>query len=238
MASLALKALTIPALTKHSATVIFVHGLGDTGLGWQPFADDAHQDPALKHIKWILPHAPVKAVTANMGMKMPAWFDITSFDFDEDDETGMLQTVKSLNQLITTEVEAGIDPRRIVLGGFSMGGAMTLLTGLSIKEQLGGLIVLSGWLPLRNKLKSMLSSHAKDVPIFWGHGADDPLVQLRWGKLSKDVLTSSEIGIPEASSPSEGKGLSFNVYPGLQHSASDRELDDAKTWLKKVLPGN
>ncbi|KAL0945649.1 hypothetical protein HGRIS_014803 [Hohenbuehelia grisea] len=135
-------------------------------------------------------------------------------------------------------LEAGIDPGRIVLGGFSMGGAMTLLTGLSIKEQLGGLVVLSGWLPLRNKLKSMLSSHAKDVPIFWGHGADDPLVQLRWGKLSKDVLTSSEIGIPEALSPSEGKGLSFNVYPGLQHSASDRELDDAKTWLKKVLPGN
>jgi len=237
MASLALKCLTIPAITKHTATVIFIHGLGDTGGGWEFFASLTRQDPALRHIKWILPHAPVKPVTANGGMPIPAWFDILSFDLDTDDEPGMLETVNKIDNLISTEVAAGINPGRIVLGGFSMGGAMTLLTGLTVKEKLGGLMVLSGWLPMRTKLESMLSSHAKSVPIFWGHGEADPLVRFVWGTRSKEFLTSSRIGIPEAKPPFEEKGLSFNSYPGLQHSASDKELDDATRWLKKIVPG-
>lgn len=99
---------------------------------------------------------PTIPITANMGMSMPGWFDIKEFDFNSaEDEKGMLQTVHQLNQLITGEVDAGIEASRIVLGGFSQGGAMTLLTGLTSERKLAGLAVLSGWLPLRYKFKSV-----------------------------------------------------------------------------------
>jgi predicted esterase len=99
--------------------------------------------------------SPTISITANFGMQMPGWFDIKAFDFKSaEDEEGMMKTVHSLNQLITSEVDAGVDPSRIVLGGFSQGGAMTLLTGLTNERRLAGLVVLSGWLPLRYKVKA------------------------------------------------------------------------------------
>ncbi|KAF4572502.1 hypothetical protein EYR36_007009 [Pleurotus pulmonarius] len=205
--------------------VVDWEGLGDTGYGWEPVADDASSDSALQHIKWILPHAPVKPVTANMGMAMPSWFDIKAFGagFSQgEDEKGMLETVGSLQGLIDAEVAAGIDPSRIVLGGFSQGAAMTLLTGLTTPTKLGGL---------------MISPHATSLPIFWGHGEADPLVKFEWGTLSRDFL-ATEVGIALASSKADAKGLNFNGYRGLVHSASPEEINDVKAWLKKVIPGN
>jgi len=116
--------------------------------------------------------SPTRKVTANMGMEMPSWyvfehsikttlhilgrFDIYSFGFDvEEDSKGMLQTVQQLNALIESEVEIGLDPSRIILGGFSQGAAMSLLTGLTCKHKLGGVVVLSGWLPLRKNFVSV-----------------------------------------------------------------------------------
>ncbi|KAF9493964.1 Phospholipase/carboxylesterase [Pleurotus eryngii] len=238
MSSIALKFLSVPAVAKHTATVIF--GLGDTGYGWEPVADDASSDSALQHIKWILPHAPMKPVTANMGITMPSWFDIKAlgagFGHGED-EKGMLETVGLLQGLIDAEVAAGIDPGRIILGGFSQGAAMTLLTGLTTPTKLGGLVVLSGWLPLKEKIKSMISPHATSLPIFWGHGDADPLVKFEWGTVSRDFL-STELGFALASSKADTKGLSFNGYRGLVHSSSPEEINDLKAWLKKVMPGN
>ncbi|KAJ7693823.1 Phospholipase/carboxylesterase/thioesterase [Mycena rosella] len=234
MAALApLKFIAVPALSKHTATVIFVHGLGDTGSGWKPVADMFKT--SLPHVKWVLPHSPSMAVTANGGMVMPSWFDILSFGFDsEEDQPGMLKTAHSLNQLITAEVDAGIPAHRIVLGGFSQGGAMSLLTGLTAERKLAGLAILSGWLPLRASIKSMASEHATKLPIFWGHGAADPLVKFELARASVDFLTKN-IGITEA--PSTGdKGLSFNAYPGVGHSTNEQELSDVKAWLTKVLP--
>ncbi|KAJ7044826.1 Phospholipase/carboxylesterase/thioesterase [Mycena alexandri] len=236
MATLApLKFITVPALSKHTATVIFVHGLGDTGAGWKPVADMFKSE--LPYVKWVLPNAPSMPVTANGGMVMPSWFDIYSFDFDgKEDQAGMLKTSHALNQLITAEVDNGIPANRIVLGGFSQGAAMSLLTGLTAERKLAGLAVLSGWLPLHKIFKSMASEHAASTPIFWGHGSADPLVQYKMGRSSADFLIK-EIGTPAASG-GEVKGLSFNTYDGVGHSTNQKELDDLKSWLKKALPAS
>ncbi|EJF62227.1 Phospholipase/carboxylesterase [Dichomitus squalens LYAD-421 SS1] len=237
MASQALKFLTVAPRVKHSATVIFVHGLGDTGAGWQPVAEMLARDPQLQHVKWVLPHAPIQPVTANGGMRMPSWFDIYEFGSinAREDETGMLQTVHSLNQLITAEVDAGVPANRIVLGGFSQGAGMTLLTGLTNERRLAGLAVLSGWLPLRNKVKAMLSDHAKKLPVFWGHGEDDPIVGFDKATMSLQFL--QQIGIPkvEPEKVLEG-GIEFHAYPDLGHSADPQEIAELQTFLQKVIP--
>ncbi|KAJ7368823.1 Phospholipase/carboxylesterase [Mycena albidolilacea] len=235
MAAIApLKVLTVAALSKHTATVIFVHGLGDSGHGWKPVADMFKSQ--LPHVKWILPHAPALSVTANAGMVMPAWFDILSFGFNAaEDEKGMLQTMHSLNQLITAEVDAGIPASRIVLGGFSQGAAMTVLTGLTAERKLAGLAVLSGWLPLREKIKAMASDHAASIPIFWAQGAEDPLVRPEMARQSADFVIE-HIRTPVAPTTGELKGLAYHSYDGVEHSTNQKELDDLKAWLKKALP--
>jgi len=234
MATTKLKFLSIPAISKtHTATVIFIHGLGDTGDGWQPAAEMLGRNPALSHIKWILPHAPRQRVTLNMGMMMPSWYDIYSLADDdlanrEEDEKGLLASRSALNELITEEVESGTPPERIVLGGFSQGGVMTLLTGLTSERKLAGLAVLSGYLPLAQKIKSMMSGHALSLPIFWGHGNDDPLIPYKVAESSVDVL-KERLGFPD-------KAIELRKYYGLGHSADAKELGDLANWLKTVLP--
>ncbi|KAI0940286.1 hypothetical protein AcV5_001435 [Taiwanofungus camphoratus] len=233
-----LKFLTVNPRSKHTATIIFVHGLGDSGHGWKPVADVYARDNAMSHIKWILPHAHMSPVTANMGMEMPSWFDIFDFDFGgQEDEAGMLRTAHALNQLISAEIDAGIPANRVVLGGFSQGGAMSLLTGLTTERKLGGLVVLSGWLPLATKFKAMASPHIKSLPIFWGHGKRDPLVKYPLGVRSVEFLKSQLGVLPAASDSPQAGGICFNSYDGLPHSTNNEELRDLLAWLKKVLPG-
>jgi len=236
--SVPLKYLTVNALTgKHTATVIFVHGLGDSGHGWEPVAQMFNKDPELNHVKWILPHAPSKPVTANFGMAMPSWFDIKSFGFKaEEDEKGMLESSRQLNELITAEIDGGLDANRIVLGGFSQGGAMSLLTGLTSERKLAGLAVLSGFLPLRHKFKAMLSDHARSTPIFWGHGSVDPLVSYEMCEKSVAFL-SKECRVKELGETDKAVvGLRCKIYQGMEHSSCPEEMDDLRSWLKSIIP--
>ncbi|KAJ7293864.1 Phospholipase/carboxylesterase [Mycena rebaudengoi] len=226
----------------HSATFILIHGLGDSGFGMQSVASQLQSDPALSHLQFILPHAPTRAITANGKHKMPAWFDLFSFNPpSEDDEAGMMESFASLEQLITNEIESGIDASRIVIGGFSQGATMSLLTAMISSRQLGGAVILSGRLPLRDKvgkypkLKELATSHAASVPIFWGHGSADPMISYSLGRQSADFLTS-EISIPTAPATGEATGLSFNTYQGMAHSIGPQELKDLGTWLKKLVP--
>jgi predicted esterase len=168
----------------------------------------------------------------------------------------MLRTVSSIDQLISAEVDSGIDPGRIVVGGFSQGGAMSILNGLTNERKLAGVACLSGWVVLRDKLKAvcelhilvkplltqlfqMCTSHAPSTPIFWGHGTADPLVTFKIGRTSVEFLKTT-LGFPAAPSdvPDAAalKGVMFKEYAGLQHGASPQELVDLKEWLKKILP--
>ncbi|TFK62017.1 alpha/beta-hydrolase [Pluteus cervinus] len=168
---------------------------------------------------------------------MPSWFDILSFDWKSaEDEKGLLESTRKITELITAEVDAGIPANRVVVGGFSQGAVISLLTGLTGERKLGGVVALSGWVPLKSKFKSMASDHARSVPVFWGHGASDPLVPIRLGTASSQFLTT-ELRLPTAGAESTGAvGLSWNVYQGLEHSASDEELRDLRAWVKKALP--
>ncbi|KAK7049743.1 hypothetical protein VNI00_005774 [Paramarasmius palmivorus] len=174
-----------------------------------------------------------------MGMKnlrlFSIRFDIKSFGFkSEEDEEGMMESVRSLTQLIDAEIKSGLTPNRIVLGGFSQGAAMSLLAGLTSEKRLAGIVALSGWLPLKEKFKASLSPHATSIPIFWGHGTADPLVRLDLAKESVDTLKS--FGFDVHSGVQDTRGLSFNTYAGVAHSTNIQELSDLKTWIGKVLP--
>lgn len=181
-------------------------------------------------------------------------FDIKSFGFkDVEDEAGMLKSKASLTQLIDAELAAGLPPTRIILGGFSQGAAMSLLTGLSLDKQLAGIVCLSGWVPIKDTLQKvrasfllqsllllisdvisqMLAPHSKQMPIFWGHGSGDPLVKPIFAEESVEFLKS--VGISNAK-PGELNGLSYNIYPGVGHSTNMQELEDLKVWIAKVIP--
>lgn len=233
-----LKPIIVNPRAKHTATIIFLHGLGDTGYGWKPVADMFSTDSALHHVKWILPHAPTVPVTANRRVEMPAWYDILGFEWPraQEDEAGMLRSVAYINKLVDSEVDEGISPDRILIGGFSQGGALSLLTGLTSERKFGGVAVLSGYLPLPDRMKTMATFVNKLTPWFWGHGEDDPLVEFSSGVRSADFL-KKELGIPpaDAAAPEKG-GLLFNSYEDVPHSTSNEELRDLKEWLKKVLP--
>ncbi|ESK86812.1 acyl-protein thioesterase 1 [Moniliophthora roreri MCA 2997] len=227
--------LEVPALTKHTATVIFIHGLGDTGYGWKPVADMFQKDAGLGHVKWVLPHAPNIPVTINQGEAMPAWYDIATFGRDKDeDEEGMMKAKRAITALIEREVATGTPLERIVLGGFSQGAVTTLLTGLTIDKKLAGLAPLSGRLPLMGKFKELMSPHATSIPIFWGHGTADPIVSFKFAEESVELLQS--LGFTVIKGGKKPEGLSFNVYKGLPHSTDPFELMDLKAWLKQVIP--
>ncbi|KAI0737674.1 Phospholipase/carboxylesterase/thioesterase, partial [Daedaleopsis nitida] len=199
-------------------------GLGDSGHGWESVAEMFARQSSLQHIKWVLPHAPSSPVTANNGMKMPSWFDV--FEFGNinarEDEEGMLKSMHAINQLITAEVDAG--------------GAMTLLTGITNERRLAGLSVMSGWLPIRNTAKTMVSDHAKKLPIFWGHGTADPIVRFEKAQLSLEFLKKNMgLAVVEPDQVLSG-GIEFHPYEGLPHSADEQELEDLQTFLKKVIP--
>ncbi|KAG9102000.1 hypothetical protein FS749_000565 [Ceratobasidium sp. UAMH 11750] len=222
----ALKFITIPPRAKHTATIIFSHGLGDSGEGWRPVAQMlASQHP---HVKWILPHAPDVPVTINGGMVMPAWFDLYSLGStdDKEDEEGILRSSAAINLLVKAENDAGIPNEKIVLGGFSQGAALALVTGLTSEEKYAGIAILSGWLPMRNRLISMFSSHAKSTPIFWGHGTSDPVIPYRFGAGSVQIL-KEKAGFEE---------VEFHPYQGIAHSTDTQEIVDLSAWLKRVIP--
>jgi len=193
------------------------------------------EDPDLSHVKWVLPHSPTRKVTANLKMEMPSWFDIYSFGLNtSEDENGMLESAGLISEVIQKEVDGGIDPSHIVLGGFSQGACMSLLTGLTREWKLAGVVALSGWLPLRHKFKSMASEHASSTPVFFATGNVDPLVNYEVSRTSVNLLRD-EIGIKSATGDEFG-GLTFKTYEGMGHSTTQTELDDVKAWIKKAIP--
>jgi len=221
-----LKYITIPPRAAHTATIVFSHGLGDTGEGWRPVAHMlASQFP---HVKWILPHAPAVPVTINGGMVMPAWFDLYSLgkSDDKEDEEGLLRSSASIGQIVKAENEAGIPNEKIVIGGFSQGAALSLVAGLTSEKKYAGVAILSGWLPMRKKLAPMFSAEATSTPIFWGHGTSDNVVPYRFGAGSVQLLKDS-LGF---------KDIEFKSYQGVGHSSDTQEIVDLGAWLKRVIP--
>ncbi|KAJ9086390.1 hypothetical protein DSO57_1004451 [Entomophthora muscae] len=161
-----------------------------------------------------------------MGMTMSSWYDVYSLNNidQEQDEKGMLESVQKVNQFIQAEIDAGIPANRIVIGGFSQGCVVSLLTMLKSERSFAGMIGLSGYLPLHKKISSMASEASKKTPIFWGHGESDEIVAFHLGKMTNEYLSKA------------GYQIEFNAYPGMAHSACNEEIVAMSHFLSNVLP--
>lgn len=212
--------VVIPPSTSHTSTVIFLHGLGDTGHGWASAMSEIK--PA--HTKVILPTAPTIPVTINAGAKMPSWFDLHGLNPNTpEDEAGLNASTEKIHSIINEEIALGIPSNRIVLGGFSQGGGLALYAGLRMTKSLGGIVALSCWLPMFRNFPDPNLKCSPDVPIFMCHGDCDPVVPFKWGQASYKVIRSFM------------NKCEFHTYPGLMHSSNQSELNDIKGFLERIL---
>ncbi|XP_035751748.1 acyl-protein thioesterase 1 isoform X1 [Egretta garzetta] len=180
------------------------------------------------HVKYICPHAPVMPVSLNMNMAMPSWFDIIGLSPDsQEDEVGIKQAAENVKALIDQEVKNGIPSNRIILGGFSQGGALSLYTALTTQQKLAGVVALSCWLPLRASFpQGPISGVNKEIAVLQCHGDCDPLVPLMFGSLTVEKLKSM---INPAN-------VTFRTYSGMMHSSCIEEMMDVKQFIDKHLP--
>ncbi|KAF8665154.1 hypothetical protein AX16_000619 [Volvariella volvacea WC 439] len=219
--------VTVPATAAHTATVIFLHGLGQSNLTWQEMIRIAFA-PQLPHVEWILPQAPKRPVSMNQGQLRPCWFDLGCLppDLREYDEATITTSIALVESIILTQVHAGIDSRRIVLWGFSQGAATSIMASLTTLYELGGVVSMSGWIPPR--AHQALMQISPRLPVLWCHGNIDDEVPLSYGKAAvaflHQVIQDSR------------KLVHLRVYPNLAHSINDAELQDIAEWLKRVLP--
>ncbi|KAJ6609243.1 Alpha/Beta hydrolase protein [Mycena sp. CBHHK59/15] len=229
-----LETLTIPAANGiPTASVILLHGLGGSGRDMASLASHFQADPALSHVQFIFPSAPTCEITASGRARMPAWSDIYTFDFTgTEDERGMFASVAAVEAVVE---RAGTGAASTVLGGFSQGGGIALLAGLTrAGGALAGLAVLSGRLPIRDRVKAMAAPHATTIPIFYGMGTRDPRGHLIRGSVE---FLGAKMGVPAAGASGSRNGLEMHTYEGMTHSISAEEVRDLGVWLKQVLPG-
>lgn len=157
---------------------------------------------------------------------MPSWYDIlTLSESDErEDEKGLMQSRDSIMKIVEDEMRStGVPSERIIVGGFSQGGAVSLLTGLTSPLQLAGVISLSAYMPIRKHFLDNLGPHAKQTPVFMGHGTVDGVVSYQWGKKSAEALKAA------------GCNINFQSYGNLDHSCNDFEIEDVKEFIQKIL---
>lgn len=214
--------LEIETGPRPSVGVIWLHGLGADGHDFEPIVSELGLPPDVP-IRFIFPHAPHRPVTINGGYVMRAWYDIRTGDFGRmEDEAGIRESERTVRDLIDREVSRGIPPHRIVLAGFSQGGAIALHTGLRAPAALGGIIALSTYLPLIDTLG--LEAHAANraIPIFMAHGTHDPVIPLDRGRASAERLTA------------HGAAVLWRTYP-MEHSVHPAEIGELAAWITKVL---
>ncbi|KAF2796878.1 Phospholipase/carboxylesterase [Melanomma pulvis-pyrius CBS 109.77] len=221
--------LVVPALKRHTATVIVAHGLGDSGAGWLFLAENWRRRSKFEEVSFIFPNAPQIPITLNGRMRMPGWYDIKSLNdlaSREEDEAGIHQSREYFHSLVDAEVAKGIPANRVVIGGFSQGGAMALISGVTYKDRLGGIFGLSCYLLLQKKLKELIPTDSpnQNTPIFMGHGDADQVVAHKYGKMSADELTNL------------GYKVDFRTYQDLIHSADPEEIDHLESYLNQQIP--
>lgn len=208
------------------AAVIWLHGLGADGFDFVPIVEELRLPSALP-VRFVFPHARTRPITVNNGFVMRAWYDIASLGGARttEDEAGIRESEGVVRGYIERQLASGIAARRIILAGFSQGGAIALQTALRHSQRLGGVMALSTYLPLRQTLAEEASATNRDVPILMCHGSYDPLVPLALGEASRDVL--------------EGLGyrVEWRAYP-MQHQVCMEEIADISAWLQARLARN
>lgn len=204
----------------QSGLVVICHGLGDTAEGFEDVAEQLAQQ--MPHLKFILPTAPTQPVTMNMGMPMPSWYDIVGLDERSNENCkGIAESRARLEGILETEHAAtGLSYSRMVLAGFSQGAALSLFTGLQLKEKLAGIVVMSGYLPAAKQCKPTFL----DIPIWHGHGTEDPMVVLPMAQKTKQTLESMGV-----------QNYVLETFP-IPHTVSPPELQKMMQFVSKILP--
>jgi phospholipase/carboxylesterase len=205
------------------AAVLLMHGLGADGHDFESLVPELRL-PASPSVRWIFPHAPVRPVTINGGFRMRAWYDIVALDRSAaEDEAGIRESAEAIGALVRRERERGMAADRIVLAGFSQGGAMALFAALRWPERLAGVVALSTYMPLAATLPAEAHPANAAVPVFMAHGTFDPLVPLALGERSRDLLRS------------RGHDVEWHAYP-MPHSVCAEEVRDLRGFLLRRLP--
>ncbi|MCF2949158.1 alpha/beta hydrolase [Paraglaciecola aquimarina] len=208
--------------TTAKATVIWLHGLGDSGNGFAPIVPELKMPEELA-VRFIFPHAPVRPVTINNGMEMRAWYDIKSMDFSSRaDRTGVNESADLVEALIEKEIAQGIPADKIILAGFSQGGVIALHLGTRYPHKLAGIMSLSSYMCEPETLTAEAHSANKDTSIFVAHGQHDDVVPMFMGNAAFKTLESN------------GYPASWREYP-MQHNVCVPELNDISTWLQTQL---
>ncbi len=206
------------------AAVIWLHGLGADGNDFVPVVPELAL-PAALNIRFIFPHAPVRPITVNGGYPMRGWYDITSLDIaNRDDVEGINESGQLLAGLCDEQVAQGVPAGRIVVAGFSQGGAIALHGGLRYPQRLGGIIALSTYLPMKQALAQEASAENRDTPVFMAHGLNDEVVAPQFGQQSRMLLEQ------------QGYPVQWHEY-AMGHSVCGEEIGDISDWLCRVLTG-
>jgi phospholipase/carboxylesterase len=217
-----LDAVEIETGRKPTGAVIWLHGLGADGHDFAPIVPQL-VSPDERPLRFVFPHAPVRPVTINNGMSMRAWYDILGFDRGApQDVAGIRASDALVGELIRRENERGIPSNRIVLGGFSQGGAISLFSGVRYPEKLAGLMGLSCYLLLEDLLPAERTRANYQTPIFLAHGTQDPVVDVRRGTEARQLLEAG------------GYPLEWHTYP-MPHAVCPPEVDDMGAWLRRIL---
>ncbi len=212
-----------PRTAAADAAVVLMHGLGADGHDFESLVPELRL-PSSPSVRFVFPHAPVRPVTINGGHRMRAWYDIAGLDRRAvEDDQGIRQSAEAIGELVRREQERGIAADRIVLAGFSQGGAMALFTALRWPERLGGVVALSCYMPLGGTLPAEAHPANAAVPVFMAHGTMDPIVPAALGEGSRDLLRS------------RGYDVEWRTYP-MPHSVCAPEVDDLRSWLLRALP--
>jgi phospholipase/carboxylesterase len=214
--------VTLEPAVPAVASVVLLHGLGADGTDFVPIVDELQLPDALP-VRFVFPHAPLRPVTVNAGYVMRAWYDIRSFTPEgRADASGLAQSVGRVSGYLRHEIARGVAASRIVLAGFSQGGAVALAAGLRFPEPLAGILALSTYLPFPQTLTAERSVANADVRILMCHGRHDPVVHVTLGQEARDVLI----------------GLNYTVewheYP-MQHEVCTAEIAEVGRWLKERL---
>ena len=216
------EAVIIEPVSEHKASVIWLHGLGADGHDFESIVPELHLPESLG-VRFVFPHAPVRPVTINGGMSMRAWYDVRNMDLrQQEDADSIKKSAGIINSLIDSEMAKGISSEKILIAGFSQGGAIALHTGLRYPSKLAGLLVLSAYLPLPDRLSDEASANNKPTSIMMCHGKFDPVIPEIAGKQSCDFLQQ------------QGYKIKWHSYP-MQHSVCLEEVRDISAWLQSLL---
>ena len=209
-------AIQIETGAKPEAAVIWLHGLGADGHDFEPIVPELRLKKA---VRFVFPHAPVRPVTINQGVRMRAWYDILQLGGGPEDEAGLRASQKITEELIRAQ---GLPAKKIVLAGFSQGGAIVLQTALRHPERLAGVVALSTYLPLASTLAAERSEANRDIPIFMGHGQYDELIPPSRGRASREHLEKL------------GYKIEWHEYP-MPHSVCAPEIADLSAFLSEII---